>query len=76
MSQEATCGCITCADEAAQMRIVRVDAGRGLALCEAEDGRHRTVELALLDGAAPGERVLVHADVAIARLPTQGGGRS
>jgi len=58
--------CITCSDEGVEMRVLRVDAARGLALCEAADGRHETVETALVDGAAPGALVLVHAAVALA----------
>ena len=48
------------------MRILQLDADRGLALCEAADGERRTVEVALLADASPGDTVLVHADVAIA----------
>jgi hydrogenase maturation factor len=62
----AACTCITCSDQAARMQILRVDAGRGLALCQAADGERRTVEVALLSDAGPGDTVLVHADVAIA----------
>jgi hydrogenase maturation factor len=61
------CGCVTCADEAVPMRIMRIDRGRELALCEDGCGRRLTVELALIEGASPGESVLVHAGVAIAR---------
>ena len=38
-----------------------------LALCAAEDGSRSTVELALVD-VAPGDRVLVHAGVALTEL--------
>jgi hydrogenase maturation factor len=60
--------CITCSDEGVPMRVLRVDAARGLALCEREDGAHSTVETALVDGVAPGALVLVHAAVALALL--------
>jgi hydrogenase maturation factor len=50
------------------MRVVRVDEGRGLALCEAADGARATVEVALVDRAERGDELLVHAGVAIARL--------
>jgi hydrogenase expression/formation protein HypC len=60
------CTCITCSDQAVPMRILQLDAERGLALCEAADGERRSVEVALLAEAAPGDTVLVHADVAIA----------
>lgn len=49
------------------MTIVCVQAG-GLALCADGDGATRTVETTLLERAAPGAIVLVHADVAIAAL--------
>jgi hydrogenase maturation factor len=50
------------------MRVVRVDDGRGLALCQAPDGSRATVEIALVDRAEPDDQLLVHAGVAIARL--------
>jgi hydrogenase maturation factor len=54
------------------MRVLRLDAERGLALCEAADGERRSVEVALIEPPAEGDTVLVHAGVAIA---TGGGGR-
>lgn len=60
-------GCITCADEATPMEVLKVDAARGLALCADADGRRRTVETALVEPVAGGERLLVHAGTAIAR---------
>jgi hydrogenase maturation factor len=68
---QAVCGaeqCITCGDAAEPMTVVAVDAGRGLALCSAPDGARATVETALVDPARPGDRLLVHAGTAIARL--------
>ena len=64
------CGdhCITCSDEGVPMRIERIDDVRGLALCAADDGSKSTVEIALVD-VEPGDRVLVHAGVALAELP-------
>ena len=63
------CGdhCITCSDEGIPMQVERVDDDRGLALCAAEDGSKSTVEIALVD-VEPGDRVLVHAGVALAEL--------
>jgi len=62
-------GCITCGDEAIPMEVLAVDSERGLALCaRAEDaGSHSTVETALVEPVAAGERLLVHAGTAIAR---------
>ena len=60
--------CITCSDEGIAMRVLRVDAARGLALCAGEDGARSTVEIALVEPVAPGDALLVHAGVALARL--------
>jgi hydrogenase maturation factor len=57
--------CITCGDVGVEMRVV--DVRDGLALCEA-DGEAREVETALVDAVEPGDRLLVHADVALVRL--------
>ena len=63
------CGdhCITCSDEGIPMLVERIDDVRGLALCAAEDGSKSTVEIALVS-VEPGDRVLVHAGVALAEL--------
>ncbi len=66
-----TCGsqhCITCGDDGEPMTVVRVDDERGLALCAKADGARSTVETALVEPVAAGERLLVHAGTAIARL--------
>ncbi len=62
--------CITCGDIAVEMTVLRVDDARELALCAADDGRHETVEIALVSPVRPAERLLVHAGTAIAH---QGG---
>jgi hydrogenase maturation factor len=49
------------------MQVERVDGVRGLALCTDDDGSKSTVEIALVD-VAPGDRVLVHAGVALTEL--------
>jgi hypothetical protein len=51
------------------MRVLRLDDRRGLALCEAEDGAHVTVETALVEPVAPGDTLLVHAGTALAAVP-------
>jgi hydrogenase maturation factor len=61
------CTCITCGDEALPMRVRRIDEDRALALCEDADGRRSSVEIALVDGVAVGDELLVHAGTAIAR---------
>jgi hydrogenase expression/formation protein HypC len=73
MSAARTCAtdaahhCITCSDEGTPMVVLRVDAERGLALCEDEAGARQSVEIALVD-AAPGDALLVHAGTALSRL--------
>ncbi|MDX6697176.1 MAG: hydrogenase expression/formation protein HypC [Solirubrobacteraceae bacterium] len=64
------CGdhCITCSDEGVPMRVIRVDAARDLALCEAVGGARSTVDPALVGPVAPGDELLVHAGVALVRL--------
>ena len=63
------CGdhCITCSDEGIPMQVERIDVARGLALCSSDDGSKSTVEIALVS-VEPGDRVLVHAGVALAEL--------
>jgi hydrogenase maturation factor len=60
--------CITCSDEGTAMRVLRVDETRALALCAGADGERATVEIALVDGVAPGDELLVHAGTALVRL--------
>jgi hydrogenase maturation factor len=59
--------CITCGDVAVPLTVLRIDDRRELALCEAEDGEHTTVEIALVAPVAPGDKLLVHAGTAIGR---------
>jgi hydrogenase maturation factor len=60
--------CITCGDDGVPMTVVRVDVERELALCVHADGARETVETALVDPVGPGDRLLVHAGTALARL--------
>lgn len=73
MSAGGDCGsdhCVTCSDEGIPMRIVEAS-GDGLALCVDTDGSANTVMTDLVGRVGPGEMVLVHAGVALARLPTE-----
>lgn len=66
-----SCHCVTCADEGVPMRVLDVEDAAGLARCAAEDdatAATTTVETALVGAVAPGERLLVHAGVALVRL--------
>jgi hydrogenase maturation factor len=60
-------GCITCGDEAIEMRVLAIDHERGLALCSDDEGDRSSVEIALIEEVREGERLLVHAGTAIAR---------
>jgi hydrogenase maturation factor len=69
--------CITCGDYAVAMRVVRIDEVRSLALCEDEDGRRESVEIALVEPVSGGDRLLVHAGTALqvlAPVPAAEGG--
>ena len=59
-------GCVTCGDVAVPMRILALDASRGLALCATERDQRETVEIALVGPVAIGDELLVHAGTAIA----------
>ena len=49
-------GCITCGDEAVELRVVRIDHDRELALCERPaDGARETVEIALVQPVSEGD---------------------
>jgi hydrogenase maturation factor len=50
------------------MQVMRIDQGRGLALCAHEDGSRETVETALVEAVTPGDVLLVHAGTALTRL--------
>jgi hydrogenase maturation factor len=50
------------------MTVLRIDGERGLALCADQTDRRSTVETALVEPVAAGDRLLVHAGTAIARV--------
>jgi hydrogenase expression/formation protein HypC len=62
--------CITCSDEGVPMRIVEASSD-GLALCVDGDGSESTVMTDLVGFVGPGDSVLVHAGVALARLDAE-----
>lgn len=64
-------GCITCGDEAVPLTVLKLDDTRGLALCENDEGARETVEIALVPEVSLGDRLLVHAGTAIARLENE-----
>lgn len=59
-------GCITCGDVAVPLTVVEI-AGMD-ARCRDEQGREELVAVELVGAVAPGDRVLVHAGVAIELL--------
>ena len=68
---DTVCGsthCITCGDDGEPMVVTEIDTALGLAVCQAEDGSESSVEIALIDDVATGDRLLVHAGTAIVRL--------
>lgn len=67
-SCDYTTGCITCGDVAIPLTVKRLDDERGLALCADDEGNSETVEIDLVAPVAPGDRLLVHAGTAIAKL--------
>lgn len=63
--------CITCGDGGDPMTVIALDAHRGLALCSAPDGTRSSVETALVEPVCTGDRLLVHAGTAIAKLASE-----
>jgi hydrogenase maturation factor len=61
-------GCITCGDTAVELMAERVDEERRLALCADPVGRKETVEIDLVHPVRPGDRLLVHAGTALAKV--------
>ena len=58
--------CITCGDVAVPLTVVSVDGND--AVCRAADGATEVVAVELVAPIAPGDRVLVHARVALQKL--------
>ena len=61
-------GCITCGDHAVELRVVSIDDPRGLAVCADESGASTEVDVLLVAPVSTGDRLLVHAGTAIARI--------
>jgi hydrogenase maturation factor len=61
-------GCITCGDIAVVLTVL--DADGADARCRDETGREELVATELVGDVSPGDRVLVHAGVAIERVST------
>ena len=63
----ADSGCLTCGDVAVPLTVVAVDGAD--ARCRDEAGRGETVAIELVGPVGVGDRLLVHAGVAIELLP-------
>jgi len=59
--------CITCSDEAVQVRVLSVDEENGLALVTLY-GTEEEIDVTLVEHIAPGDVLLVHGGVAIAHV--------
>jgi hydrogenase maturation factor len=59
--------CITCSDEALQVRVLHVDEENGLAQVTL-NGAEEEIDISLIESIAPGDVLLVHGGVAIARV--------
>jgi hydrogenase maturation factor len=73
---EIACGsqhCITCGDDGDPMTVMVVDSRHSIALCRRADGTRTTVETALVEPVARGDRLLVHAGTAIVLLTERDG---
>ncbi len=61
--------CITCSDEALAASVLRVDGENGLAQVTIEGSEaEEEIDITLVDDIVPGDMVLVHGGVAIARI--------
>jgi hydrogenase maturation factor len=59
--------CITCSDEALEVRVLYVDEENGLAQVTL-DGASEEIDITLVENIAPGDVLLVHGGIAIARI--------
>jgi hydrogenase maturation factor len=59
--------CITCSDEALQVRVLYVDDENGLAQVTLK-GTEEEIDISLVESIMPGDILLVHGGVAIARV--------
>jgi len=60
--------CITCGDVAFEVRVLMADEARELAMGHDDTGVATEIDTMLVGPVAPGDRLLVHAGTAIARI--------
>jgi hydrogenase maturation factor len=65
--RDANHHCLTCSDEMVPVRVIHIDQETGLALVEGGN-QGEEVDITLVEGIYPGDLLLVHGGVAIARL--------
>ena len=63
--------CLTCADELVPVRVRAVSAETTLALVD-KDGQRQEIDISLVESVAPGDVLLVHSGVALARESEDG----
>jgi len=61
-------GCITCSDEGAPLRVLRMSDEPGLAICAGDDGEPVEVMTGIVGTVMAGDMLLVHAGTALMRL--------
>jgi hydrogenase maturation factor len=59
--------CVTCSDEALEARVLRIDQASGMALVAVENATAE-VDVSLVEEITPGDLLLIHGGVAIAKL--------
>ena len=60
--------CITCSDEAQSARVLHIYQNQTMALVALDNTTTREVDISLVEDVTPGDLMLVHGGVAIARL--------
>lgn len=61
-------GCITCGDVAVPLTVI--EAGSTDVRCRDDEGREEIVAVELIGAVNPGDQLLVHAGVALERIPS------
>ncbi len=59
--------CLTCSDDMTPVRVIHLDQERGLALVQGGN-QGEEIDITLVEDVSPGDLLLVHGGVAIARL--------
>jgi hydrogenase maturation factor len=65
--RDANHHCLTCSDDMAPVRVIHIDQEKGFALVEGNN-QGEEIDVTLVEDVSPGDLLLVHGGVAIARL--------